>query len=428
MSAQALPSAPVDCGIWRGVTFVGGLALAWVTLQPFADLGAPDALDLGAGREIASYAVFAGCAALCLYLAATEDSPALSLIANPAFIGMALWAALSSVASQDPATSVKRAALCAFVATIAATLPLLPRGRGHLAILLAAAAGALLTLCYFGVSVMPRFAIHQASDIGEPALAGDWRGVFGHKNTASVIFVFAGFIGLYVARTTNTALGGAIGVLSLIFVIFANGKTASMMWAPALAIGLFAARFGASRRWAVVALAPFVALMGLGVGSVVLAPLAALTASLPIDASFTGRTDVWRYALGKLAAHPLLGYGFDSFWNTQSVRYGTDSPTAWVAGAAHAHNGIVDIAVSMGIPGVIFALWAFVAQPLADIRSASRRKTDPALLTLFVQIWLMGIYMTSLESFLFDRADPIWFTFLFAVFGLRYVGNLRSSP
>jgi O-antigen ligase len=430
MTAQALVltnAAARDAPV-RGVAFVAALALVWITLQPFADLGAADALDLGAGREIATYAAFAACAALCLYLTAPAEGRALRLLANPALAGLAIWVMLSSVASQDAATSLKRAAICAFVAIIAATLPLLPSGRRHLAMLLAAAAGALLALSYLGVVAMPRVAIHQASDIGEPALAGDWRGVFGHKNTASVMFVFAVFIGIYVARVGNVVLGGLIASLALIFVVFANGKTADMMWLPALALSAFAARFGARRVWGAAALAPFVALNALGVGSVLLPSLGSLAASLPIDATFTGRTDIWRYAISMLAAHPFLGYGFDAFWNTQSVRYGANSATAWVAGAAHAHNCFVDIAMSMGIPGVALALWAFVAQPLADIRKSALRRVDPALLTLFTQIWLMGIYMTGLESFWFERADPIWFTFLFAVFGLRYCANLRSAP
>jgi hypothetical protein len=49
-------------------------------------------------------------------------------------------------------------------------------------------------------------------------------------------------------------------------------------------------------------------------------------------------------------------------------------------------------------------------------------------MTLLTQIWLFGLYVSSLESFLFDRADPIWFTFLFAVFALRYVASFRTSP
>ena len=415
-------------GPWRAVVFAAALILAWVPLQPFADLGAADAFDLGAGRDVATYIAFASCSGICLYLAALRDQRGLRRLANPAFVLLAAWVALSAATSQDVATSLKRAAICIFVVVIAATLPLLPRGRTQLATLLGVAAGALIALSYFGVIFLPQYAIHQASDLGEPALAGDWRGVFGHKNLASAIFVFTAFAGIYIARTGYAVVGILVAGLSLLFVVFANGKTANMLWLPTLAVSYFVGAHGAGRVWRVAALAPFVTLNALGVGSVMLAPLQSLVASLPVDATFTGRTDIWRYALGKLAAHPFLGYGFDAFWNTESVRFGTDDSAAWVAGAAHAHNCFVDVAMSMGVPGVALALWAFVAQPLADIARAVRNGADPALVTLLTQIWLFALYVSSFESFLFDRSDPIWFTFLFAVFGLRYVSGFRTSP
>jgi O-antigen ligase len=426
-SAAGVPAIESERAPARAVAFVAALALAWITLQPFADLGAADALDLGSGRDTATYVAFALCAALCLYLATDGDGPGLRRLANPAYVALAVWIGLSAVTSQDVAASLKRAALCGFVAVIAATLPLLPRGRLHMATLLALAAGALLALSYFGVAFMPRYAVHQARDLGEPALAGDWRGVFDHKNAASAVFVFVGFMGIYVARAGRAVAGVLIAGLSLLFVVFANGKTANMLWLPALTISLFAARRGAAQAWRVAALAPFVALNALGVGSVIFAPLASLVASLPVDATFTGRTDVWRYALGKLAVHPFLGYGFDAFWNIESVRFGTDDSTAWVAGAAHAHNGFVDAVLMMGFPGLVLALWAFVVQPLIDIGGAARNGADPALTTLLTQIWLFGLYVSSMESFLFDRSDPVWFTFLFAVFGLRYLSCFRTS-
>ena len=201
-------------------------------------------------------------------------------------------------------------------------------------------------------------------------------------------------------------VGVAIAGLSLLFVVFANGKTANMLLAAGAGRLVVRRRAGAGRLWRLVALAPFVALNALGVGSVMFAPLASLVASLPVDPTFTGRTDIWRYALGKLAAHPFLGYGFDSFWNTESVRFGTDDAAPGSAGAAHAHNCFVNIAMSMGVPGVALALWAFVAQPLADIGRAVRFGADPALLTLLTQIWLFGLYISPLESFLFNRSDP----------------------
>lgn len=423
VSADEMDSAP-----WRAVAFVAALALAWITLQPFPDLGAADALDLGSGRDTATYVAFASCAAFCVYLAAGTDGPGLRRLGNPAYVALAVWVGLSCVTSQDPTMSLKRAALCGFVASVAATLPLLPRGRRHMATLFALAAGALLALSYFGVIFMPRYAVHQFSDLGEPALAGDWRGVFGHKNTASAVFVSVGFIGIYVARAGRVVVGVLIASLSLLFVIFANGKTANMLWLPTLAISSFAARHGGGWRWRAAAAAPFVALNAIGVGSVIFAPLGSLAASLPVDATFTGRTDVWRYAIGKLAEHPFLGYGFGAFWSTESVRSGTDNSAAWVAAAAHAHNGFVDAALSMGLPGLALALWALVVQPLADIGKAARNGADPALTTLLAQIWLFGLYVSSLETFLFDRADPVWLTFLFAVFGLRYVASFRTSP
>jgi O-antigen ligase len=407
---------------------VAALALVWITLQPFPDLGAADALDLSSGRDAATYVAFASCAVFCLYLAAATDGSGLRRLANPAYVALAVWVGLSCVTSQDVATSLKRGALCGFVTIVAATLPLLPRGRLHFATLLAVAAGALLALSYFGVIFMPRYAVHQASDLVEPALAGDWRGVFGHKNDATAVFVLTTFIGIYVARAGHAVAGVLIAGLSLLFVICARGKAANMLWLPTLAISLFVAGYGGRRLWRAAALIPFLTLNALGVGSMIFAPLASLVASLPVDPTFTGRTDIWRYALAKLASHPLFGYGFEAYWDTEAVRYGTDNSAGWVGGAAHAHNALLDIALSMGVPGVGLALWAFVIQPFADIGKAVRNSADPALVTLLTQVWLFGLYASTLESFLFNRADPVWFTFLFAVFGLRYVACFRTSP
>jgi hypothetical protein len=51
-------------------------------------------------------------------------------------------------------------------------------------------------LSYLGVLLVPHLAVHQASDLGEPELAGAWRGIYGHKNIAAgvtAVFVHARF-------------------------------------------------------------------------------------------------------------------------------------------------------------------------------------------------------------------------------------------
>ncbi|MEA2484283.1 MAG: hypothetical protein QOC55_2230, partial [Thermoleophilaceae bacterium] len=43
----------------RSVLFISVLVVAWVSLHPFGDLAAADALDLTSGNETATYGLFA---------------------------------------------------------------------------------------------------------------------------------------------------------------------------------------------------------------------------------------------------------------------------------------------------------------------------------------------------------------------------------
>jgi O-antigen ligase len=410
---------------WRAPAFVTIFVLALVTLKPFADLAAEDSLDIVSGRDVLTYLTFAGLAGICLALVWRSDAPVLASLRKLPFILLVLAVALLSALSPDAMTSMKRAALCVSVAVVAAVAPLLPRGSAHLASLLALIAAIVLGLSYFGVIFLPVYAIHQATDFVEPELAGDWRGVFAHKNDASLVFGCLAFIGIYIARAGRLWQGVAITALSLTFLVFTRGKSATALWGPALLMSFLVVRPGTGLLTAATALTPLMVLNVLGVGSTVFAPLHDFVAKLPIDPTFTGRVDVWSFAVRKLEEHPILGYGFDTFWNNTAMRF--DSENGWLFAASHAHNGILDAALSMGMVGVALTLWAFAFQPLTDLRLAARRGADPALTALFAQIWLYALYASSLETFLFDRANPVWFLFLFSVFGLRYVANFGTS-
>jgi O-antigen ligase len=424
--ARSRASATTDLPL-RPLIFVGAFLFAWISLKPFPDLGSDTALDLVSGQDTVTVLVFAALALLGVGVAASTDRPAFRSLLTPAFSLLAVWIAIATLTSQDVAFSIKHAAIFAILAALAAALPLMPSGRAQMATLLSLAAAALLALSYFGILFLPEYAIHQASDFLEPELAGDWRGVFGHKNVASFIFCFVAFIGIYDARLGHRLRGSAIVAASLAFVFFAHSKSALALWIPTLAVSLLASRAGDRMWWRLLALAPVLALNAIGLGSAFFEPLAMLAASLPVDSTFTGRIDVWRFAVGQIPAHMLTGEGFSAFWNTQSVRYGADDSAAWVANAANGHNGFLDAALTMGLPGLALTLWAFAIQPLRDVGRAARSSADPATLTLMTQIWLFGLYVSSFESFMFARTDPTWFTFLFAVFGLRYLASFPTK-
>ena len=367
MSA-GLVSGDVDrSGQTRVLLFVLAFCLAWITLKPFGDNGASDALDISTGRETTTYMFYAVLAVAAATIVRASDAPALKCLVTRENYGLAACVAASVMVSPDIGLSAKRAAVLICVTIIAAALPLLPRSRAQMAEALAWPAGMLLALSYFGVVFLPQYAVHQATDLIEPQLAGDWRGVFSHKNDASIIFAIVVYVGIFIARARSMALGVCIALAAAVFLFKAAGKSANMLWLPTLLIGLPAAERGATWAWRALALAPVLFLNLIGLGSVAFGPVKDLVAKMPIDPTFTGRTDIWRYAMDKVAAKPWLGYGYDAFWNTPAVRFQADSDVAWVGDAAHAHNAYLNTAVSMGCIGLTFAIWVLVLRPLADV-------------------------------------------------------------
>jgi O-antigen ligase len=99
----------------------------------------------------------------------------------------------------------------------------------------------------------------------------------------------------------------------------------------------------------------------------------------------------------------------------------------WAATVAHSHNGYLDTALAMGLPGLALLIAVLVIGPLRDFHVADRNGNNGPLTTVLLRIWLFGVYLAAFESFFLDRADPIWFTFLIAVFGLHYLARFRTA-
>lgn len=408
----------------RTLLFVAAFLLAWVTLEPYADLGNTGVLEMATGREGATYLAFgliaAGATALVL---ATQPRPLLALL-HPVWIAVAVWLPVTVLTSQDFGTSLRRFVLFALVATVSAAVFLLPRGRFDLARLLATVLALVLGLSYVGALLFPEMAIHQATDILEPQLAGDWRGVFAHKNTAGAIFAMGLFMAIYVARSGLPGPGIVLALLCLVFVALSGAKSSTMLMVIALAVSAFVVSIRSFWLRATAMLTPLTVLLALGPGTVVNETLARLVAALPLDVTFTGRTDIWEFALEKIAERPVTGWGFSAFWTLESTRYGAEDLTQWAGkAAAHAHNGYLDAALNLGLPGLALTVLAFILLPMRDFHRARGQGADAALSLMLLQIWLFGIYLSVMESFLFMRFDPIWITFLFAVFGLRYLAR-----
>ena len=110
--------------------------------------------------------------------------------------------------------SARRLAFALITIGLAGMVLLLPKNIRQFSEVMAAVVLVVLIVCYLGVFFAPQLSIHQATDFGEPELAGDWRGVFGHKNDAGATMALFVLIGLFVVSVRSFIVGGTIVVLA----------------------------------------------------------------------------------------------------------------------------------------------------------------------------------------------------------------------
>jgi len=408
----------------RGATFIGALLLAWISLRPFVDLGNQQLKDTTTGNETMTYLVFGGLAVLTLALAMRDNLPGLATLLTPAYLLFGGWIAATVVLSVDPATSIKRFALTACVMAVTATLMLLAKSQHELMRWFSIAALALLAVCYLGIMLAPHLSVHLATDIQEPQLAGNWRGAFGHKNVAASVMAMLVFLGIYIVRSGALLSGGTVIGLASLFLFYSAGKSSLALTFVVLALTSLTGVVRAFWLRALMLLSPLVLLVLLSIGTVMSDGLAEIAKMLPLDSSFTGRTEIWTFALQSLQLRLPTGYGFEAFWGTDAIR-NVPEGMEWAEYASHSHNGYLDTALSMGLPGLALLIVVLIIVPLRNFQAADRGGNNGPLTMALLRIWLFGLYLSSLESFFLDRADPTWFTFLLAVFGLHYLARFR---
>jgi O-antigen ligase len=412
--------------IVRGATFVGALLLAWVSLQPFEDLSNMQIGDVTTGNVATTYVAYAVLAVLTLALALRDNLPGFKTLLSPPFVLFAGWLCLTVVLSFDPSTSIRRFSLTACVFAVTAALPLLAKSQHELMRWFSIAALALLAICYLGILLAPHLSIHHATDLQEPGLAGNWRGSFGHKNMAAGMMAMILFLGIYFIRAGGWISGVAVICLASLFLFYSAGKSSLTLCFTVLLVTSLTSVIRSFWGRAVMMLLPLVLLNMLSVGTVMSDTLAHIASLLPLDASFTGRTDIWSFALQSLQPRLATGYGYASFWGSSAIQ-NLPEGKEWAAYASHSHNGYLDTTLGMGLPGLALLIAAIVITPLRDFQAADEGGNNGPLAMVFLRIWLFGLYLSSMESFFLDRADPMWVTFLVAVFGLHYLARFRAT-
>jgi O-antigen ligase len=425
-SAGPAPHTAIDADtLIRSLLFVAAFLAAWISFHPFQSLAEPPEA-VTEGGDLVNQLAFSG---LFLALAAwtwfhTPQRVVLAL--RPVFVLLMLWCALTCLTSWEPALAARRFAFALVLLGIGMMVLLLPKGIRHFSDLLAAVALITLVACYLGVLLVPQLAVHQATDFLEPEHAGNWRGVFAHKNQAGAVMVMIVFIGLFVMRMRSVALGGLITALALIFLGFSQSKTAIGVMPL---VFILSAIISHSRRPAAGITLVVMILFAFNlfsVGTVIFEPVHQLVAMVMPDASFTGRTDIWELGVQAVAQRPITGYGFSSFFGTDQVVYGLGENTTWANAATDAHNAYLNLALTIGLPGLLLTILWVVVLPVSDFYRLPSDAEAAPLQLLFLRVCLYGIYSSCFESSIFQQVGEVWFFFIVSVFGLRYASLMRA--
>lgn len=417
MSQTDMQTYDPQGGWFASVLFAAVFFYFWIGINPLPDPAARTLAAYGESSNSFNQLIVFGMSLLVIGMIAVLPSRTLALKALAPLAAVFLWVLVSMVFSDTPESALRRTIYSVLVCICASVVLLLPRDNAQFAKLAGFCLLCAVGLSYFGVIVMPMRGIHQASDVSEQFLAGDWRGHFGHKNAASAAMAFAVFYGLYLLRMKMFWRGLILTVLAAIFLLNSGGKTsAAMLPAVLFAVWLFE-RIGVFRLLFVAGSLIVINFITL---SVAVSPqISAFVTGLGIDATFTDRTSIWELAISAIAKRPFTGYGFQSFWQTDALFYGSASASTWAVTAANAHNGYLDQLINGGWPLLVLVLIWLVVLPCRHAGLALARGSNPDLTRLYTRIWLFGLLISCFESPLFDNASAIWFTMLIAVFGLR---------
>ena len=337
---------------------------------------------------------------LALCLPRLKDIIGLAL-RTPALMGLVALASVSFLWSIDPSLSFRRGISIAVTTLFGLYLASRLDWRS-LVMILSGVWVFLAVVSFLAGIIAPGFARMNEVHIGA------WRGFWFEKNTlgghmaraAAVLAVVAaldqprrwlwlGGVGLAAAlvllSTSTTSLLGLLLGLAIVIVglMTRHNPVASvtMIWLAVTMSGAVTAIF---------VLSPEV-LLGL-VGK---------------DATLTGRTYIW-VALGEaIAVRPWLGYGYGAFWAVDS------EPASWVRKAVEwdaptAHNGWLDIALSVGLVGLTLFTMSFAATLSRALWLFFHHRFGVFAVAMLATLTLFSLS----ESILMEPNSLVWATYV----------------
>jgi O-antigen ligase len=241
-----------------------------------------------------------------------------------------------------------------------------------------------------------------------------YSGYFTDKNTlgecASVAFLLALHEVLY--SGFRRVLGIAVVIISAYLVFVSNSKTSFglAVLSPLLAAPLVLAGKKMRISPAAVLLPVFFLFLILYVAfSKIFNHISYILYS---NYTFSARTLIWDFVRSEIDHRPLLGWGYQSFWQVGPGGPSIVDGWGWIRTMPHGHNGYLDTMLEMGYFGFAFLLIFIFTTLHASLRMIER---DAARAWIVLSLALYEIITNFFESTWLRGDDPVWVMFVILV-------------
>jgi len=399
--------APPAPATWLLIAYI---AYAFVGAHPFAETSVNERME---GSVVDRVAVLGMCA-LSMFVVWGHRRAALGILRGNLGFAAVMALCLASVAWSDyPDLTLRRGLLFFFLSltalAIAAGVPDIRR----LHTILFASLSFVILLNLIAVVATPSIAM---TDIGA-------RGLYTQKNVAGYVAMLTLVCGATWVCGAERGRGRFFGALALAptfaLLILSRSKTSIGLAALALLVGaMFVIADKLGRRFALLVIAAALLVLTVALGLFAASGFdigGALDATIG-DSSFSGRDELWSFALRNVRERPWLGHGYGAFWDVGAVNdpLAKLGPGTWLGDVEvgtinQAHNGYLELCLHIGLPATILSTAtvlyaAFKAGGRALARTAAKAERA-AFAAIAAILWLYLLHNLT-EATLFMRGSP----------------------
>lgn len=276
---------------------------------------------------------------------------------------------------------------------------------------------AIITVANLASVMLVPDAVHRADDIMKKLL-GTWKGLHLHKNIAgppAAIAALYFLINIFHSKRHKLCYFSLFSASS-IFLLGTESRTSWILFAVCL---LFIIIRRISLRFFGPLLVNIIVLNFILIATILAVVYFPVFENIVDDKKlFTGRGEIWNSLLIFIKQYPLTGSGFSSFW-----RVGFNSPIftltdGWPIKTGQGHNGYLDLAATIGLPGLLLTLTVFLILPLLYfMKMISCRDRD---IEIAFTLFTFSILHNLLESSLLVPRNPVYTFWTLSIFVLMF--------